>query len=72
MRFIRLALALMIIAHAVTSSEIVFVILGGLFMFQALFDYGFCGAAGCDITDNSSNSNLMNTEEEETTFNDVK
>lgn len=72
MRFIRLALALMIIAHAVTSSEIVFAILGGLFLFQAIFGYGCCAAAGCDINYKSNNSNLLSKEEEETTYNEMR
>lgn len=72
MRIIRLALALIIIVQAVNSSEILFAILGGLLLFQAAFNYGCCGAGGCDINHSSSNPTSSGTAEEVTTFNEVK
>jgi hypothetical protein len=72
MRFIRLALALIIIIQAVTSSEILFAVLGGFLLFQAAFNYGCCGAGGCDINHNSSDSKSVGTKEEVITFKEVK
>lgn len=72
MRFIRLALALAIIIQAVTSSEMLFAVLGGFLLFQAAFNYGCCGAGGCDINHNNSNAKSSGPTEEVTTFNEVK
>jgi len=49
LRIIRLVLASMIIAEAWRSSELLLAVLGGFLAFQAIFNYGCCGAAGCDI-----------------------
>lgn len=72
MRFIRLALALIIIIQAVTSSEILFAVLGGFLLFQAIFNYGCCGAGGCDISHNASNPKSSGMKEVVTTFKEVK
>lgn len=72
MRFIRLVLALTIIAQAIMGSQILFAVPGGFLLFQALFNYGCCGARGCDIGHNSPRNTSPGTTEEVTTFNEVK
>jgi hypothetical protein len=72
MRFIRLALALTIIVQAITSSEILFAVLGGFLLFQAVFNYGCCGAGGCDVNYNNGTNKSSASTEEVTTFNEVK
>lgn len=72
MRFIRLALALILIVQAITGSEVLFAVLGGILLFQAAFNYGCCSTGGCDINHNSSKSKSLNTTGQVTTFNEVK
>jgi hypothetical protein len=72
MRFVRMALALTIIIQAVASAEILFAVLGGFLLFQAAFNYGCCGAGGCDINHNTSNVKSLVTKEEVITFKEVK
>lgn len=72
MRFIRLALAFILIVQAVTSSEILFAALGGILLFQAAFNYGCCGAGGCDIDHNKSSPKSLSKTENETIFEEVK
>lgn len=72
MRFVRMALALTIIIQAVASAEILFTVLGGFLLFQAAFNYGCCGAGGCDINHNTSNVKSLVTKEEVITFKEVK
>jgi hypothetical protein len=72
MRFVRLALAITIIVQAITSSEIMFAVLGGFLLFQAAFNYGCCSAGGCDIDHNNSQSESSVATEEVTTFKEVK
>jgi hypothetical protein len=72
MRFIRLALALIIIVQAVTSYEILFAVLGGFLLFQAVFNYGCCGASGCDIDHSMSRSKSSGKTGEVTTFEEIK
>jgi hypothetical protein len=72
MRFVRLALAITIIVQAITSSEIMFAVLGGFLLFQSVFNYGCCGADGCDIGHNISKPKSLSKTEKETTFEEVK
>lgn len=71
-RFIKLALALAIIVQAIISSEILFAVLGALLLFQAAFNYGCCGAGGCDISYNNRSNPSSGTTGEVTTFKEVK
>jgi hypothetical protein len=72
MRFVRLALALILIAQAVVNSEILFVALGAVLLFQAVFDYGCCGAGKCDIDHTVVKPRSSGTVDELTTFEEVK
>lgn len=72
LRVIRLALALIITAEAWSSSEILFAVLGGFLAFQAIFNYGCCGAAGCDIDHGRAKPKSLNHTSEVTTFEEIK
>lgn len=72
MRFIRLALALIIIIQSVTSSETLFAVLGGFLLFQTAFNYGCCGSSGCDIDHTKSKPKSLGKGNEVTTFSEVK
>jgi hypothetical protein len=72
MRVIRVALALIIIVQSLTTSEIIFAFLGGLLLFQAAFNYGCCGAGGCDIDYSTPKPKSLSSKEEVTTFEEVK
>lgn len=71
LRLIRLAVALMIIREAWSSSELLLAIIGGFLMVQAVFNYGCCSTAGCDINDRFE-PGLPDETGEETTFIEVK
>lgn len=72
LRLVRLALALIITVEAWISSETLFAILGSFLAFQAIFNYGCCGAAGCNIDDTKTKHKSLNKEIETTTFIEVK
>lgn len=71
-RVVRLALALILLVQAVTGSEILFAVLGGFLLFQAAFNYGCCGANGCDINHDGSKPRSLPETGNETTFEEVK
>jgi hypothetical protein len=70
MRFVRLALAMVLIVQAITHSEILFAVLGGFLLFQAAFNYGCCSASSCDIDHKPGKPKSLQAPEKETTFND--
>lgn len=72
LRIVRLALALIITVEAWSSSETPFAILGGFLAFQAIFNYGGCGAAGCDIDHTKTKPKSLNKEDEAITFSEME
>ncbi len=72
MRVIRVALAIIIIVQSLTTSEIIFAFLGGLLLFQAAFNYGCCGAGGCDVDYSTRKPKSLDSEKEVTIFEEVK
>lgn len=56
-RIIRLLLGIIITIYSLFSQEYVFLILGGLFSFQAIMNVSCCGAGGC-YTDNKHKKNI--------------
>jgi hypothetical protein len=72
LRIVRMVLALIITVEAWSSSEILFAILGSFLAFQAIFNYGCCGASGCDITHSNSKSKSSNKISEVTIFEEIK
>lgn len=72
LRIFRLVLALIITAEAWFSSQVPFVILGGFLLFQAAFNYGCCGASGCDIDHKNYQSKSSDETGSLTTFDEVK
>lgn len=72
LRIVRLALSLIITVEAWNSSEMLFAILGGFLAFQAIFNYGCCGASGCDIDHRRSKSKSSGETNEVTTFEEIK
>jgi hypothetical protein len=72
LRIVRLVLALIITIEALNSSEFLFAILGGFLAFQAVFNYGCCGASGCDIDHRLSKSKSPDETNEVTTFEEIK
>ncbi len=72
MRFVRLGLSVILIAQAIILSELLFASLGIVLLFQAAFNYGCCGEGGCDTNHTARNHKSLNTQEEITTFNEVK
>lgn len=71
LRVIRLGLALFITAGAWNSSEFLLAILGGFLAFQAIFNYGCCGTAGCDIDHRRSKAKSSDPTHEITTFEEI-
>lgn len=72
MRFVRLALALILIVQAVTNSEVLFMALGAVLLFQAVFNYGCCSAGNCDINHAGYKPGSSGKTDELTTFEEVK
>jgi hypothetical protein len=72
MRVVRLVLALILIVQAFTNSEFLFVVLGTVLLFQAVFDYGCCGTGKCDINHTTYKPRSSGTADELTTFEEVK
>lgn len=72
MRFIRLGLALVVLSEAWKNSEILFGLLGGILLFQSLFNYGCCGVNGCDVNQSNSKLKLSPDALNETTFKEIK
>jgi hypothetical protein len=68
MRFIRLALALGIMIRAVSTSKLLFGVLGAVLLLQAVFNYGCCGADTCDIKHNTRNRKSSGKTEDVITF----
>ncbi len=71
LRLVRLALALIITVEAWINSETLFAILGSFLAFQAMFNYGCCGAMGCNIDHTKTKPGSLK-EIETTTFSEVK
>ncbi len=72
LRIVRLGLALILTVEAWNNSEILFAILGSFLVFQTIFNYGCCGAAGCAIDHTGSKHRSSDRGDEITTFSEVK
>lgn len=72
-RFLRLGFALWIGYNAITSQQPIFLLIAGLFAFQALTNTGCCGAGGCATSRSSDVVNKTNLDEPtEITYEEVK
>jgi len=72
MRIIRLGLGIIVIGEAWKSSEILFGLLGGILLAQALLNAGCCGASGCDTNQYPTKIKSSPVITEETTFTKIK
>lgn len=48
-RIVRLAMAIFIFAYAIMEAQYLWLIVGGWFLYQALFNISCCGSNGCSI-----------------------
>jgi len=71
MRFLRLGLAILVLIEAWKNSEIVFGLLGGILLFQALANVGCCGSAGCDINQSYAREKSATKEIKDVTFEEI-
>ena len=69
-RIIRLLLAGILIAQSIDNSEILFAALGGLLLFQAVFNYGCCSTGACGYPTGEPNSS--GSAEDTTTYTEIK
>lgn len=72
MRFVRLGLATLVIIQAIMNSEMLFASLGGILLFQALFNYGCCGASGCYVDQHPKETNSDADKIKEISFEEIK
>ncbi|MDX2174585.1 MAG: hypothetical protein SFY56_15885 [Bacteroidota bacterium] len=72
MRFVRLGLATLVIIQSVINSEMLFASLGGILLFQALFNYGCCGASGCNVNQNTKETNANPATIKEISYKEIK
>ena len=70
MRFLRLGMGVWLIVESITSHETAFMILGGLFLVQAVFNVG-CMGGNCAVNTPQMRQNRFNRAEE-TTFEEIK
>lgn len=68
MRFVRLALAIMIIVQGIQMREWLFIVLGSLFSLMPLLNIGCCGTSGCNTRVRKNNGNIT----EEIAYEEVK
>lgn len=72
-RFLRLGFALWIGYNAVTSQQPIFLLIAGLFAFQALTNTGCCGAGGCATPKSADNTDIVDMNKPiEITYEEVK
>lgn len=64
-RIIRLAAGVGLSIYAVTSKEYQFLLLAGLFLFQAILNLSCCGAGGCSSAGNGHQKQVFKGEIEE-------
>ena len=69
MRFLRLGMGVWLIVESITSHETAFMILGGLFLVQAVFNVG-CMGGNCAVNTPMRRNRFSRTEE--TTFEEIK
>lgn len=72
MRVVRLALSVILMIQAWTNSEILFAVLGGVLLFQAVFNYGCCSSAGCSVDYRKKQNSFDNKKIEEVQFKEIK
>ncbi len=70
MRFLRLGMGVWLIVESITSHETAFMILGGLFTAQAVFNMG-CMGGNCAVNTPLMRQNRFSNTEE-TTFEEIK
>lgn len=61
MRFVRLGLGIAIIVQAIANKDSLFIFFGAAFTAMAIFNYGCCGASGCNTPikkQNNTNNNI--------------
>lgn len=68
MRFVRLVFSGFILVQATQLQEPLLVGLGGIFLFQAAFNYGCCAGGACDTRPAKMNTKPI----EETEFTEIK
>lgn len=68
MRFLRLGMGLWLIFESLSTHDTAFMILGGLFIGQAVFNMGCCGSGGCGVDTRKKAYSKI----EETTFEEIK
>ena len=56
-RIIRLLLGVLIAIYSISTKDYMFLVLGGLLLFQAIMNISCCGSAGC-YTDNKYKENI--------------
>lgn len=72
-RFLRLGFALWIGYSAITSQQPIFLLIAGLFAFQAITNTGCCGASGCSTSSvTPADEKTMETTPIEITYEEVK
>lgn len=72
MRLFRLGLAVLVLIEAWKNAEILFGVLGGILLVQALLDVGCCGSAGCDINHPKTKETSGTTDSKDVTFEEIK
>lgn len=65
MRFVRLAMGIIIIVQGFHAQQWMFVALGGLFTLMPLLNVGCCGASGCPTPVSKRNSKVEDITYEE-------
>lgn len=71
MRLIRLVLAVIVLAEAWRSNEMILVLFGSILLTQSLFNMGCCGSLGCDIDHTINKPRSSKKSLEEVTFTEV-
>ena len=56
-RIVRLLLGVLITIYSISSKDYIFLVLGGLLLFQAIMNISCCGSAGCS-TDTKYKENI--------------
>ncbi len=72
MRIFRLSLGILVEVEAFKNSELIFGLLGGVLLFQAIYNVGCCGSAGCDVNQVKNKDSSLTTEVKNITFEEIK
>lgn len=72
MRIIRLVLAVIVLAEAWRSNEVILGLLGVILLAQSVFNVACCGSSGCDIDHTQKKQGSLENSKEEVTFIEIK